>query len=52
MLSERFPNISIVPISAAKGEGIDALKKMLATRMIGDKGVIFPVIKGGQARNL
>jgi GTP-binding protein len=52
MLRERFPNISIVPISAAKGEGIDALKKMLAARMIDDKGVIFPVIKGGQARNL
>src|SRR6266511_4091023 len=52
MLRERFPNISIVPISAAKGEGIDALKKMLATKMIGDKGVIFPVIKGRQARNL
>jgi GTPase len=52
MLRERFPNISIVPVSAAKGEGIEALKKMLATRMIGDKGVIFPAIKSGQARNL
>src|SRR6266511_4313471 len=51
-LRERIPKISIFPISAAKGEGIDALKKMLATKMIGDKGVIFPVIEGRQARNL
>jgi GTPase len=51
-LRDRFPKIIIVPISAAKGEGIDALKEELATRMTGDKDVIFPVIKGGQARNL
>jgi GTP-binding protein len=52
MLRERFPKTSILPISAAKGEGIDALKETLATRMTGDKDVISPVIKGGQARNL
>jgi GTPase len=51
-LRERFSKISILPVSAAKGEGIDALKKMLATRMTDDNDVISPVIKGGQARNL
>ena len=30
MLRERFPKISIIPISAAKGEGIDALKETLS----------------------
>ena len=29
-LRQRFPNISIVPISAAKGEGIDVLKETLS----------------------
>jgi GTP-binding protein len=29
-LQQRFPRISIVPISAAKGEGIDALKETLS----------------------
>jgi GTPase len=52
MLRERFAKISILPISAAKREGIDALKEELATRMTGDKDVIYPVIKSGQARNL
>jgi GTP-binding protein len=51
-MRERFPKISILPVSAAKGEGIDALKETLATSMTGDKYVIFPVIKGGQSRNL
>ena len=52
ILRDRFPKISILPISAAKGEGVDALNEMLATRMTSDKDVISPVIKGGQARNL
>jgi GTP-binding protein len=50
-LRERFPKISIFPISAAKGEGIDALKEALAERMTADQDAYFP-IKGGQARNL
>jgi GTPase len=52
ILRERFPKVSILPMSAAKAEGVDALKEMLATRMTSDKDVISPVIKGGQARNL
>jgi GTP-binding protein len=50
-LREKFPKISIVPISAANGEGIDTLKTALAERMTGDQNVSSP-IKGGQAENL
>src|SRR6184192_780617 len=50
-LREKFPKISIVPISAANGEGIDALKEALATRIPGDKDISSP-INGGQAENL
>jgi GTP-binding protein len=50
-LRERFPNISIIPISAANGEGIDTLNEALAERMMGDKAVSSP-IKGGQVPNL
>jgi GTP-binding protein len=50
-LRERFPKISILPISAANGEGIDTVKKALAERMTGDRAISSP-IKGGQARNL
>lgn len=32
-LQQRFPRISIVPISAAKGEGIDALKETLSGKI-------------------
>src|SRR5438067_1498688 len=32
-LQERFPKLQILPASAAKGEGIDALKQALATRI-------------------
>src|SRR5881392_1363477 len=32
-LQARFPKVQIVPTSAAKGEGIDALKQALATRI-------------------
>jgi GTPase len=32
-LRERFPKVQILPISAAKGEGIDDLKQALATRI-------------------
>jgi GTP-binding protein len=51
MLREKFPKISIVPISAANGEGIDTLKEALAERMTDDQDISFP-IKGGQAENL
>jgi GTP-binding protein len=37
ILRERFPKISILPISAANGEGIDALKEALAERMTSDR---------------
>ena len=50
-LREKFPKISIVPISAANGEGIDMLKEALAERMTGDQDISSP-IKGGQAENL
>jgi GTP-binding protein len=51
-LRDRFPRISIVPTSAAKGEGIDALKETLAGRITGDQDIFSPAIKGGQAANL
>ena len=50
-LREKFPKTSIVPISAANGEGIDRLKEALAERMTVDQDISFP-IKGGQAENL
>jgi selenocysteine-specific translation elongation factor len=33
VLQERFPKLQILPTSAANGEGIDAFKQALATRM-------------------
>jgi GTP-binding protein len=50
-LREKFPKTSIVPISAANGEGIDMLKKALEDRMTGDQDISSP-INGGQAENL
>ena len=50
VLRERFPRISILPISAEKGEGIDVLKEALAGRMTSDQHIVSS-IKGGQARN-
>lgn len=32
-LRQRFPNVSIVPVSAAKGEGIDVLKETLSDKI-------------------
>jgi GTPase len=32
-LQERFPNVQIIPTSAAKGEGLDVLKQALAKRI-------------------
>jgi GTPase len=51
VLRERFPKISILSISAEKGEGVDALKEALSERMTGHQAIPLP-IKGGQARNL
>jgi len=42
ILRQRFPRISILPISAAKGEGIEALKKTLAERITADKDAFVP----------
>jgi GTP-binding protein len=39
-LQERFPKIEIIPTSAAMGEGMDALKETLASRMTNDKDVV------------
>ena len=39
-LQKRFPKLQILPISAAKGEGIDALKQELATRITNDQEII------------
>lgn len=50
-LREKFSKISIVPISAANGEGIDMLKKALGERMTADQDISSP-INGGQAENL
>src|SRR5213596_651257 len=43
-LRTRFPKLSILPISAAKGEGIEALKEALAAIMTNDKDVVSPPI--------
>jgi selenocysteine-specific translation elongation factor len=50
-LREKFSKTSIVPISAANGEGIDMLKKALGERMTADQDISSP-INGGQAENL
>jgi GTP-binding protein len=51
LLRERFPRISIIPVSAATGEGIDTLKDAFAERMTHAQPVSSP-IKGGQAGHL
>jgi GTP-binding protein len=43
-LRERFPRIKILPISAEKGEGINALKETLAAIMTNDRDVVSPAI--------
>jgi len=43
-MQKRFPRINIVPTSAAKGEGIDALKEVLAATMTNNKDVVSPGI--------
>src|SRR5437660_4865198 len=39
-LQERFPKTKIIPTSAAKGEGMDALKEALAARTTNDKDIV------------
>lgn len=43
-LRERFPRIKILPISAEKGDGINALKETLAAIMTNDRDVVSPAI--------
>jgi GTPase len=43
-LQKRFPKLQILPTSAAKGEGIDALKQALATRITDPKEGISAAI--------
>jgi GTPase len=51
-LRERYPAIKILPVSAAKGEGINELKETLAEMLMDDRVTVSEAIKGGQARNL
>jgi GTP-binding protein len=39
-VQERFPKTKIIPTSAAKGEGTDALKGALAARITNDKDIV------------
>ena len=50
-VQEKFPRIKIIPTSAAKGEGMDALKKTLAATMINDKDMVAAGISYGQLQN-
>jgi len=50
-VQERFPRIKILPTSAAKGEGIDALKETLAVAMTNQKDIVAPAISDGQVEN-
>ena len=43
-LQEKFPKLQILPTSAARGEGIDALKQELATRLTNDKEITSAAI--------
>jgi len=43
-LQERFPKLQILPTSAAKGEGIDALKQALATQITGPEVIVSAAI--------
>jgi GTP-binding protein len=39
-VQQRFARLEIIPTSAAKGEGIDALKEALAATMTNDKDIV------------
>jgi len=43
-LEDRFPKVRILPTSAAKGEGIDALKQELATRITNENEIVSSTI--------
>jgi GTP-binding protein len=43
-LQERFPKLQVLPSSAARGEGIDALKQELATRLTNDREITSAAI--------
>jgi GTP-binding protein len=43
-LKEKFPKLQILPTSAARGEGIDALKQELATRLTNDNEITSAAI--------
>jgi len=43
-LENRFPKVRILPTSAAKGEGIDALKQELATRITNENEIVSSTI--------
>ena len=47
-VQERFPRIKIIPTSASKGEGMDALKETLAATMTNDKDIVSAGISDGQ----
>jgi GTP-binding protein len=49
-LQERLSKLQIVPTSAASGEGIDALKQELATRITNDKEITSAAISDGQVQ--
>jgi GTPase len=50
-LQGRFPKLLILPISAAKGDGIDALKHALATRITGLEESVPTAISSGQGEH-
>lgn len=50
-LKERFPNLLILPTSAAKGDGIDALKQALAARILNTAEGVSAAISGGQGKH-
>jgi len=50
-LQERFPKLQILPTSAAKGEGIDALKQALATRITDIPESVSAAISCGQGEH-
>jgi selenocysteine-specific translation elongation factor len=43
-LQEKFPKVQILPVSAAKGEGIDNLKQALATQITEIDGSVAAAI--------
>jgi GTPase len=43
-VQERFPKTKIIPTSAAKGEGMDALKEALAATITNDKDIVSRAI--------